>query len=257
MTDPDDRPAAPSSWWRRIGSPLASSWRRVVSALQGSEPADQQLKQRWAITPIAVPARGYAFNFQVHPTFTWTSEGVGRTTFRSLVETFQPHARARLTRLAGGLARGVEPHRGEDFEGRLQRRLDDTGDWTFEWNGRRIACQVHVRVEPDERLREHLRSYWERLVALDYERDIAARRARHTDAVSAQWSAVLKRILDSSEPTGAATMTNEKLATVIREILADRRAWDEAMDGLEAQDEFARDGFFDPLGEDNRRRPFA
>jgi hypothetical protein len=175
----------------------------------------------------------------------------------SCPQTFQPHARARLTRLAGGLARGVEPHRGEDFEGRLQRRLDDTGDWTFEWNGRRIACRVHVRVEPDERLREHLRSYWERLVALDYERDIAARRARHTDTVSAQWSAVLKRILDSSEPTGAATMTSEKLATVIREILTDRRAWDEAMDGLEAQDEFARDGFFDPLGEDNRRRPFA
>jgi hypothetical protein len=257
MTDFTDQPP-PAPWGRRTVTFLAALWRRFVAALQGSNTQPvQRLSESWPIAPITVPARGFAFNFRVRGVFVWSGEGLSRSALRSLVETFCPYASGRLQGLAARLARGVEPHRGEDLEGRLRQRLAETGEWTYERHGRRVSCRIHVRVEPDERLREHIRPYWERLIALDYERDIAARRARHTDAVSAQWAAILKKLLDGPEAGGAATMTDEQLAKVMREILADRRSWEDAMAGLGSQDEYAREGFFDLLDERNGRRPSA
>lgn len=267
MTESIGRPAPAPPWWRRVGSFLAALWRRFIKALQWPEttlPAAPpppsppgRLTERRSITPIAVPARGFAFHFQVHGVFIWTSDGLDRPALRSLVETFLPYARGHVKGLAADLARGIEPHRGEDFEGRLRRRLADTRDWTYERRGQRVRCRAYVRVQPDERIRERIRPYWERLIELDYEHDIAARRARHAAGVSSQWAQILQKLLDGPQPGGAASMTDEQLAKVVREIVGDQQAWENAMAGLNAQNEYQREGFFDLLSEQGPQRPKA
>ncbi|WP_250008175.1 hypothetical protein [Actinoplanes sp. M2I2] len=260
MTDVTSRPTNAPGRWRRIGAYLMRLWRRFVAAFQGPEvplapppPAPGRLTERRSIAPLAVPARGFAFDFQIDGTFVWTSDGLDRSDLRSLVETFLPYARGHLKGVAAGLARGVEPHRGEDFERRLRSKLAEMRDWTYERQGLRVRCRAHVRVRLDDRIQEHIRPYWERMIELDYERDIAARRARHVDRVSAQWAAVLERLLKAPVPGGAATMTDEQLAKVVREHLGEQRAWEDALAGLGPQDEYRREGFFDLLTEEGRR----
>ena len=234
---------------------LAAGWSRFWAALRGPdeesgpdlppEPPGRLIERR-PITPITVPARGFAFTFEVHGSFVWTSDGLERDTLRALVDRFLPYAQQYLRNVATGLARGVEPHRGEDFERRLRNKIRARGDWMYEQDGEQVTCRAHVRIDLDERVQQHIRPFWEQMISLDLQRDLAARRARHADGVSSQWATVLERLLSGPVPDGAARMTDEHLAAVVRDLLVER-----AGDGR--QGEYEREGFFD-LMEERRRR---
>ncbi|MEV6302270.1 hypothetical protein AB0M02_22830 [Actinoplanes sp. NPDC051861] len=254
-----NQPTEKTTWRRR----LAAFWRRCLAALRGPDPVPQpapapplppgHLVERRSITPIDVAARGFAFQFQVHGVFVWSSDGLERQHLRSLVDRFAPYAHRYLKGIAAGLARGVEPHRGEEFEGRLRRRLRDLGDWSYTRDGMKVTCRPQVHIQLDERVQQHIRPFWEELISLDYERDVAARRARHTARTSTQWAAVLDELLTGPVPGAAASMTNERLADVVREVLKERLAEQQtladAMTALGPQNEYAREGFFDLLEE--------
>lgn len=255
QTEPADRP----KWWRRVRGAVVKSWKRSIAALAGPEqppyvpPAPPEppgrLLSRRTITPIDVPAQGFAFDFQLSGVFEWRSNGLERATLDSLVERFLPYARAHLKEEATGLARDIEPHRGDEFERRLRQRLDQLGAWRYERGGQQVTCRAYVRVQLDERVRQHIQPYWERLITLDYEHDLATRRAKHADGVSTEWAKILHRLLDGPVPGGAARMTDQQLAEVVRELLADRAAatdpLSEALKNLDPQDEYAREGYFD------------
>lgn len=267
MTDPMETSTEAASWWRRLTTRLRVLWQRFVLALQGPEstlprPSGPlgRLSERRSITPLAVPARGLAFDFQVCGMFIWNSEGLERRNLHSLVEHFLPYARQHLKYIATGLARGVEPHRAEDFEKRLRRHLAELGDWTYERHDLRVTCRVYARVHLDERVREHIRPYWEKMISLDYDRDVASRRARHVDGVSRQWAAILEKLMAGPLPDGAASMTDQELATVVKELIQRRadeaRSFEDAVNNLGSDSEYAREGYFDLLSE-RRDRPSA
>ncbi|BCY13199.1 hypothetical protein [Actinoplanes sp. L3-i22] len=263
MTDQSSKPPDRPGWWHRLASAIAALWRRWIAALRGPDPAPYvpptpppppgRLVTRRTITPLTVPARGFAFHFQIHGVFIWRSDGLDRDALDSLVERFLPYAHHHLKDEAIGLAREVEPHRGGDFERRLRNRLDQLGEWKYEKGGQHVTCRPQIRIQLDERVRQHIRPYWEQLITLDYERDLAARRARHADGVSSQWAAILKRLLDGPVPDGAARMTNDQLAAVVRDLLAERGAeapdpLTEAFRNLDPDEEYAREGYFELFG---------
>ncbi|GIF14918.1 hypothetical protein [Actinoplanes teichomyceticus] len=255
-TIPTNEPAATTGWQR-----FAAFCRRLVAALRGPDPIPYvppppppppgRLTERRTIAPLAVPARGLAFHFQVYGMFLWTTDGLERSALHALVERFLPYAHQYLKELATDLAGEVEPHRGGDFERRLRQRLDRLGEWTYQRRGQEVTCRPQVRVHLDERVQQHIRPYWEQLIALDYERDLAARRARNMAGASTQWASILERLIDGPVPGGAATMTDEQLAQVVKELLVDRAAKVdpllEALNSLKPQDEYAREGYFDLL----------
>ncbi|GAA2531987.1 hypothetical protein [Winogradskya humida] len=261
MTDSLDEQTRPARWsrfWRRV----MTIWSRFLGFLRGPAPAPQlrvRLLERRSITPITVPARGFAFNFQVHGVFVWESDDMARIEeLREMVDHFLPYAHHHLKVAATGPARQVEPHRGEEFEALLRRTLDEFVQWTYLRRGLRVTCRPEIRVQLDERVRQHIRPYWEQLITLDYERDLADRRARHTDGISKQWSVILDQLLSGPAPDGAASMTDEQLAHVVKGLLAERAAADQlladGLAGLDPQNEYEREGYFDLLSERRSRR---
>ncbi|WP_157441668.1 hypothetical protein [Actinoplanes awajinensis] len=259
MTDPKNPPPAAPGWWRRLGIRLAALWKRLLAGFRGPDPVPSvpprpptppgRQTERRSITALTVPARGFAFHFEVSGTFVWTTDGLERYALHSLVERFLPYAHSYLKEIATDVARGVEAHRGGDFENRLRERLDRVGEWKYQRRGQEVACRAHVRVDLDQRVQQHVRPFWERLITLDYERDVAARRARNVAGVSSQWAVILQKLLDGPMPGGAAAMTDDQLASVVRGLLEERAAdldpvW-EALRGVDPQNEYAREGYFD------------
>jgi hypothetical protein len=122
---------------------------------------------------------------------------------------------------------------------------------SYERDGSKVNCRAHVRIRLDERVQQQVRPYWEKLIELDYARDVAARRARHAAGMSTQWAAILDRLLAGPVPDGAARMTDEQLAAVVKDLLAERAANESA--DLATSGEYEREGYFDLLEERRQR----
>ncbi|GAB3053293.1 hypothetical protein [Micromonospora schwarzwaldensis] len=243
MTDTTNTAGSPAAW-RRFRSWLLTLWHRLVAALRGPEPVPMPpppppppppgrvTERRDAPAPIIVPARGYVFTFRVHATFVWSSEGIPREFLSGSAQYFMPYAVRALTCLAAARARNVVAHRARELEVELQRAIADSGSWRYERNGVRVTCQPYVWVELDEAVKKAVKPYWEQLIKLDCEYDVDAKRAQYVDRMSRHWLAILDKLVDNPVASGAAKMTNESLAAVVRDLIAEQNATAQRLEDL-------------------------
>ncbi|MDG4766451.1 hypothetical protein O7632_20445 [Solwaraspora sp. WMMD406] len=221
-------------------------------------PPGRLTELRDAPAPIVVPARGYLFAFRVHTSFVWSSEGLPRETLNGCVKIFIPYAIRALTRLAAARARNVAAHQAEELEVELQRTIDAFGPLRYEYGEARVDCQACVSVELDDRVKQAVQPYWEQLIRLDCEYDVDTKRAQYIARMSRQWSTILEDLLDNPVAGGAATLSNQALAAVVRDFLAARKA--EADQLADRLAEYSRNGagyeqsaYFDLLMDKARR----
>ncbi|MFY1597091.1 hypothetical protein [Micromonospora sp. WMMD737] len=270
MTDTINTASSPAAW-RRFGSWLLTLWHRLVAALRGPEPVPMPpppppppppgrlTERRDAQAPIIVPARGYVLTFRVHSTFVWSSEGIPREILNGSAQYFMPYAIRALTRLAAARARNVVAHRARELEVELQRAITESGPWRYERNGVRVACQPYVWVELDDGVKRAVKPYWEQLIKLDCEYDVDVKRAQYVDRLSRQWLTILEKLVDNPVSGGAAKMTNESLAAVVRDLLAEQSATAQRLEEILAErlskgDAFEQAASFDLLV---RQPPFG
>ncbi|GAA2191252.1 hypothetical protein [Micromonospora lupini] len=265
MTDTPRAGYPRTALWSRFGAWWLKLWRRLLLALQGPEPIPAPFtppppppgrltERRDVSAPIVVPARGYVFTFHVRAAFVWSSEGLMRETLTGSAQYFMPYAIRALTRLAAGRARNFAAHRARDFEVELQRALAETTPWRYERGGVQVTCQPYVWVELDESVKRAIRPYWEQLIKLDCEYDVDVKRAQYADRLSRQWLSILEQLAENPVAGGAAKMTNESLAAVVQELIAQQQAAKQRLDdllaeGLRSDDAYEKATSFDYLFE--------
>ncbi|GIF38238.1 hypothetical protein [Actinoplanes xinjiangensis] len=203
-------------------------------------------------SPLVVPANGYVFNFHVQATFVWAADGLYQDELTSSIDALMPYATRRLKALAARLSRLHSPHRAREFEAELQRELQQSGPWSLTWRGATLSCDPHVWVELDEHVKEAIRPYWEQIIKLDFEHDVQMRRAEYAERLSRQWTTILTDLMVSPVAGGAAEMTENELAEVVRKIVDEQRATAEKLEELmtrkvDGGDTFERTEHFDAL----------
>ncbi|MGC5662671.1 hypothetical protein ACN261_20070 [Micromonospora sp. WMMD723] len=206
-------------WWQSLfGTPAPPV--PTPPPLPAPAPVTVSFRQD-APHPLLVPAKGDAFDFRVHPVYVWTGR---RMTFEEL-----KYRAERYLDWAGGIvreriidvSREFEPHRSHDLERVLNDRLAGQ-----RWPANESLPQftAHVRVSPDERVRDRLRPYWEERIRLECEHELQKIRARHVDDLTRRWCAVLQALEADPVTMHAARLTGEQFAEVFRRYVDERRA---------------------------------
>jgi hypothetical protein len=219
-------------FWRRT----VELWRRMVKALQEAEPDHPWTSQassppggrterRDAPAPIRVSARGHVYDFNVHASFTWSSDGLRQDALSSYAHYYMPDVVLRLSHVAAERAGNFAPHDAANLEADLQRKLSEPEcPWRYDRGDVVVECQPHVRVGLDERVRQLVMPYLEQRIKLDCELDVAMRRADHFERLSLQWLTILKKPADGSVAGGAGQTTNEDLAGAVQRMVAEHKA---------------------------------
>ncbi|WP_019872405.1 hypothetical protein [Salinispora oceanensis] len=219
---------------RRLATRLAPTTRRLwrwlltvartvdTAAKQGPAPPPPQdpIERREPAGPITVFARGYVFTFTIRADLTWRSQGLRPDQLAWYAHYFLPPASQRLTSIAADLARTVAPHRAGELEAQLQRKLAQQEPWSFERGGQTVTCRPRAWVQLDERVRQALQPYWERVIALDCRHEELLRRARYAEQLNRRWSAILADLPDGDVPE----TVREELARARERTLSEQRA---------------------------------
>ncbi|MET7966510.1 hypothetical protein [Micromonospora sp. NPDC005305] len=170
---------------RRVAKRLWTAARPVLEQLrwQEAESAAVTLVDRRAAPTLLVPAQGQVYHFVVQTTFTWTSNHARPELFGWYVDQFQPQAMQRLRRIAVRCAAEIPPDHPRAFALALDDAMtgDDTLPWAYERGGVRFTCEPDVSIHLDEPVRELLRPYWDKRIALEWKRDLERRRAEYAE----------------------------------------------------------------------------
>jgi hypothetical protein len=172
--------------------------------------------------PILLPAEGDAFDFRVRPVFTWHSERLTAPELDSWIARLCSKARRTVLDAAADVARSFPPHRARELEARLNEDLQDRS-WSHTEDGVTLRYEVRVRVEPDDRVREQMRPFWERRIRMECEHELDRRRAELVDELTQMWSSILEKLHEDPLTSHAARLGEEQFATVFGEFVADRK----------------------------------
>ncbi|MEU1686895.1 hypothetical protein [Micromonospora sp. NPDC005707] len=150
---------------------------------QEMESAPVTLVDRRPAPTLLVPAQGQVYHFVVRTTFTWTSDHARPELFGWYVDQFQPQAMQRLRRIAVRCAAEIPPDQPRAFALALDDAMtgDDALPWAYGRGGVRFTCEPDVSVHLDEPVRELLRPYWDKRIALEWKRDLERRRAEYAE----------------------------------------------------------------------------
>jgi hypothetical protein len=185
-------------------------------------PIGELTERRESSTPIPVLAKGYVFDFQILPDFTWTSHGLRRELLNDWVEQLTGRARRDLAHTAADFARRYPPHRARELEVELNRALSQTV-WHYERSGVALDCRPRARVRLDAKVKEYLQPFWERQIKLECEHEVGMRRAHLLDERAQRWLSVLERLNRSKLAGSAARLTEQEFAEVVQELVANER----------------------------------
>lgn len=204
-------------WWREFSRPITP---KPMVNVPAPPPLAELVLRREAPEPVLVAAQGDAFDFHVHPAYTFTGRGASYGDFRQRVEGHLRWAGGIVRDQAANLARQHEPHRSHEFERALNTHL--TGQvWPRTGDAPRFTVQV--RVLPDPRVRDRLRPYWEERIRLECEHELATLRTRHAEDLTGRWREVLSRLEDDPVTRHAARLTEKQFAQVFGEYADERR----------------------------------
>ncbi|WP_262285612.1 hypothetical protein [Micromonospora sp. MA102] len=182
-------------WLARARELGAATWRVAKRLWVAARPVLDQLRwaeveapfvtlvDRRAAPTLRVPAQGQVYHFVVQTTFTWTTNTARPELFGWYVDQFQPQAMQRLRRLAVRCAADVPPDRPRAFALALDDAMagDDAVPWSYERGEVTFTCEPDVSVHLDEPVRELLRPYWDKRIALEWKRDLERRRAEYAE----------------------------------------------------------------------------
>ncbi|MGC5032042.1 hypothetical protein [Micromonospora sp. DT229] len=203
-------------WWHAIFPPTAVPAPPPPPAVA---PARVTFRQE-VPQPLLVPAKGDAFDFNLHVVYLWTATGMTFDALRLRAEALLPWACGIVRERAVDLAREHEPHRAHA----LERALNDLlGQQRWPQEGHLPQFSVRIRVSPDERVRERLRPYWEQRIALECEHELEKIRTWQADDLTRRWAAVLQNLQDDPVTAYAARLTGQQFAEVFHHYIAERR----------------------------------
>jgi hypothetical protein len=227
----------PLVWWRRAGRWLTRMWHALLLWLQTPEtaipvepetepePPPGRLVQRNDMgASIPIPTQGYVFHFQLHATFVWESNGIDRVTLSDATRKFDHLVRRDIRRIASARSRHFKPHRVREAESEIQRRIADLSPWRFSVADTHVTCRPYVWLTLDDRVKQHVRPHWERMIEIECAHEVDIKRAQLADRLSRQWLEVLTRLKDEPLAAGAATLTEAAFADVVRDIKAEQKA---------------------------------
>lgn len=160
-------------------------------------------------SPIALAAKGDAFDFSVRPSLTWRAQRMTRQQFEHLVDAYTPNAIHALRARTERVARSFEPHRSHALEQELNTLLS-AKDWVMGAAGVRLICRPEVIVLPDPRVRESLQPYWRRRFEMQSEHELAMRRAELTRERTEAWSRVMKSLEKDPRNRHAASLAEHE-----------------------------------------------
>ncbi|MEV0131185.1 hypothetical protein AB0H83_22300 [Dactylosporangium sp. NPDC050688] len=159
--------------------------------------------------PIALAAKGDAFDFSVRPTFTWRARRMTRARFEELVDAFTPDVLDALRLRTERVARTFEPHRSEHLEQELNGRLA-AKDWVMGPLDERLTCRPEVFVLPDPRVRESMQPYWQQQIRMQTEHELAMRRAELIRERTQAWSRVMRTLERDPRSRHAASLVEHE-----------------------------------------------
>lgn len=192
---------------------------RPVMAPPPSPPVFEVLNQRRDAKPFTVPAQGDAFDFQVHATFAWTAHRMTKPDFQQRVDARMSWATSIVIEEAARGAREFFPHQANGLERTLNNRFAG-----LTWPGENpLRFSARVRVQPDSRVRERLRPYWEERIKLECEHELNLLRAAHADELTRRWRAVFDGLEKELSTPHPAQLAGDRFAKVFGEYLEERR----------------------------------
>jgi hypothetical protein len=177
---------------------------------------------RETVDPILLPARGDAFDFQLHAVFTWHSRSISMEELAYWAEQLADRATRTLFDRVADTAREYPPHEARRLEARLR---SDLGDSYFHCthDGVSLRFQVRVRVDPDERVREKLRPFWEQRIKMECQQELDLLRVKLVDELTHEWSVILKKLEEDPSTPHAARLSEEQFASVFGDFVTERR----------------------------------
>jgi hypothetical protein len=181
---------------------------------------------------IPLPTRGYVFNFHLHAVFTWSSDGLPQGTLSDSARRFEHLVRREVRRIAANRARHFAPHRVREAEMEIQRLIKDAGPWHFGVDGTFVVCRPQVWLALDDRVKQHVRPHFERLIEIECAHDVEMKRAQLADRLSGQWLAVLEKLVADPLAAGAAKLTEQAFAEVVTGIKAEQKAAQDKLNEL-------------------------
>ncbi|HEY3010319.1 MAG TPA: hypothetical protein VGJ63_19965 [Micromonosporaceae bacterium] len=171
--------------------------------------------------PIAAPAMGDAFSFHVYADYAWQSTGLYQDELRVSIERHTPEVHNGLRELVVNAAREFPPHHVPQLQARLDEALASRL-WRFDRDVRTLACKAQVRVAPDDRVRQRLQPYWEKVIEMECEHELGMRRAELVEKLTKRWSEVLEELRDKPLTPHAARLAEEQFAAVFERLITER-----------------------------------
>ncbi|WP_305784132.1 hypothetical protein [Symbioplanes lichenis] len=227
----DTRPGL-GEWFRSLWHAFRA-WLGTPSAtpepepMPAPEPPGRLVERHDLGQAFAAPAEGYVFEFQVHVTCIWRSEGLERAELHEASRRFEHLVLRDVHRLSADRTRNYPPHRVREAESDVQQVIRSKTPWRFPVGDAHVVCQPYVWLRLDEEVRKHVRPHWERMIEIECAHEADVKRARLADELSAEWLKVLAKLANDPLAAGAAKLTEEAFATVVAEIRAEHKAADE------------------------------
>ncbi|HEY2947355.1 MAG TPA: hypothetical protein VGJ53_02985 [Micromonosporaceae bacterium] len=184
-------------------------------------PPGELHERRRGPQPIAAPAMGDAFSFQVYADYSWRSTGLYPDELRVSIERHTAEVHNGLRELITNAAREFPPHHVSKLQARLDEALTSRV-WRFDRDVRALSCRAQVRVAPDDRVRQRLQPYWEKVIEMECEHQLGMRRAELVEELTKRWSTVLEDLRDKPLTPHAARLTEEQFASVFERLISER-----------------------------------
>jgi hypothetical protein len=203
----EGRPAGMVGRFRDFFNPAAES------SFVREEP-EREFSCRYAPPdPMRMLGDGDAFEFNVYPTLEWRGMATDREELQQWTVPLRGQAARQVGHVLRPIARTFEPHRSRDFEIAANKRTYQEW-WTIRNEGRSYALGFSVRCEPDERIQEHMRPYWEARIKAECDHQLGLQRARQVDELTRHWSTILDKLEQDPRTIHAAMLSEKDFADV-------------------------------------------
>jgi hypothetical protein len=181
---------------------------------------------------IQLPTRGYVFHFHLHAVLIWSSDGLPSGVLSDAARSFEHLVRREVRRIASARSRHFPPHRVREAEIEIQKLVAKAGPWRFGVEGTFVTCRPHVWLALDDRVKQHVRPHFEKLIEIECAHDVEMKRAQLADRLSGQWLAVLEKLVADPLAAGAAKLTEQAFAEVVTGIKEEQKAAQDKLNEL-------------------------